>query len=122
MQQDTLEQQQQRIYCKKTSASKIVAFARDEKKAENLIAKGIEVRYALSGNTVNYTDADAATFPDRLKEIGVPERIIMIASGFSEDIKNKQYEIVSNDLENLLGRKPASLKEALNEIYKKERV
>jgi NAD(P)H dehydrogenase (quinone) len=33
------------------------------------------------------------------------------------DIKNKQFEIVSKDLESLLGRKPASLKEGLKAIY-----
>jgi len=71
----------------------------------------------LSDKTVNYTDADAATFPDKLKEHGVPELRILIASGFSADIKNGQYEIVSNDLENLLGRKSATLKESLKEIY-----
>ncbi|HUH18612.1 SDR family oxidoreductase [Albibacterium sp.] len=72
---------------------------------------------SLSGKRINYTDADAATFPDKLKEYGVPELQILIASGFSADIKNGQYEIVSKDLENLLARKPASLKESLKEIY-----
>ncbi|HEX5553187.1 MAG TPA: hypothetical protein VFX43_08050 [Chitinophagaceae bacterium] len=71
----------------------------------------------LSGKTVNYTDADATMFPDKLKELGVPEISIMIASGFSADIKNSQYEIVSNDLEKLLGRRPTSLKGSLKEIY-----
>lgn len=75
----------------------------------------------LSGKTVHYTDADAATFPNKLKELGVSETGIMIASGFSADIKNKQYEIVSNDLEKLLGRKPASLRDSLKEIYQLEK-
>lgn len=72
---------------------------------------------SLSDKTIHYTDADAATFPNKLKEFGVPELRILIASGFSADIKSGQYEIVSKDLENLLGRKPASLKESLKEIY-----
>src|SRR5690554_3685539 len=72
---------------------------------------------SLSGKNVNYTDADAATFPDKLKEHDVPELRILIASGFSADIKNGQYEIVSKDLDNLLGRKSATLKESLKEIY-----
>src|SRR5690606_11792661 len=56
---------------------------------------------SLSGKAINYTDADAATFPDKLKEHGVPELRILIASGFSADIKSGQYEIVSKDLEDL---------------------
>ncbi|HTM98583.1 MAG TPA: SDR family oxidoreductase [Pedobacter sp.] len=72
---------------------------------------------SLSGKRINYTDADAATFPDKLKEHGISELRILIASGFSADIKSGQYEIVSKDLEELLGRKPATLKESLKEIY-----
>jgi NAD(P)H dehydrogenase (quinone) len=71
----------------------------------------------LSGKNIVYTDADAATFPDKLKGFGVPEIAVFIIAGFSADIKNHQYEIVSKDLEKLLGRKPTSLKEGLKEIY-----
>lgn len=71
----------------------------------------------LSGKTVNYTDADATIFSNKLKEYGVPETSIIIALGFSADIKNGQYEIVSKDLEKLLGREPKSLKDSLKEIY-----
>jgi hypothetical protein len=45
--------------------------------------------------------------------------MIHIVAGFNADIKNKQYEIVATDLENLLGRKPAMLTAALKEIYRK---
>lgn len=72
---------------------------------------------SLSGKTVNYTDADAATFPDLLKQWGVPEIGIFIVSGFSEDIKNRQFEIVGKDLENLLGRKPTNLRDGLKQIF-----
>lgn len=71
----------------------------------------------LSGKTVSYTDADATTFPEQLKQFGVPEIGVIIVSGFSADIKNKQYEIVSNDLEKLLGRKPTNLKDGLKQIF-----
>jgi NAD(P)H dehydrogenase (quinone) len=71
----------------------------------------------LSGKTVNYTDVDPATFPARLKEFGLPEFVGMIVTGFSEDVKNHQFEILANDLEKLLGRKPASLKEGLKEVF-----
>jgi NAD(P)H dehydrogenase (quinone) len=72
---------------------------------------------ALSGRTVNYTDADPVTFPTQLKELGLPEIVVLLVTGFSTDIKNHQFEIVTKDLEKLLGRKPASLKESLKEVF-----
>lgn len=71
----------------------------------------------MAGKTVTYTDADASTFPDKLRQLGLPDRTIAIASGFAADIKNHQYEFMTNDLERLLGRKPANLQEALSLIY-----
>jgi len=72
---------------------------------------------ALSGRTVNYADADPTTFPIQLKEFGLPEIVVLLVTGFSADIKNHQFEIVTKHLEKLLGRKPASLKEGLKEVF-----
>lgn len=71
----------------------------------------------LSGKTITYTDANSMDYTDKLKQFNVPEYLISMLGGFAADIKNKQFEIVSNDLENLLGREPASLKEGLKLIY-----
>ncbi len=76
-----------------------------------------QVLSEISGKTVRYIKADMTTFEEQLKQSGAADRMISIVSGFNTDIKNHQYEMVSNDLENLLGRKPATLKEALKEIY-----
>jgi NAD(P)H dehydrogenase (quinone) len=48
-----------------------------------------------------------------MKDCGVPETMIERVTGFLTDIKNGQEEEVSPDLENLLGRKSASLREGL---------
>lgn len=72
----------------------------------------------LSGKHVPFIDADATEFPEKLKQFGVPEFYIFLTAGFAADLKNNQYEEVTSDLERLLGRKPATLKEALKEIYK----
>lgn len=72
---------------------------------------------ALSGKTVTYTDANTTEYADQLKQHGVADFLVFLLGGFGTDIKNKQFEIVSNDLESLLGRKPASLKEGLKAIY-----
>ena len=71
----------------------------------------------LSEKTVTYTDADPKTFPGRLKESGLPDIVVLLVTTFSEDVKNHQFEIVTKDMENLLGRKPASLKEGLKEVF-----
>jgi len=72
---------------------------------------------ALTGKGVTYTDADPLTFPAKLKEFGLPEIVVLLVTNFSADVKNHQFEIVTKDLEKLLGRKPASLKEGLKEVF-----
>ncbi len=71
----------------------------------------------LSGKNISYVDVDEKTFPDTLKQAGVPEVVVFILTAFSADIKNGQFEIEANDLEKLLGRKPTSLKELLKSVY-----
>lgn len=72
----------------------------------------------LSGKEVKYTPAEKSTFEAQMKERGVPEPVVQKVVGFITDIKNGQEEEVSSDLENLLGRKPASLKEGLKALFK----
>ncbi|MEO8852316.1 MAG: SDR family oxidoreductase [Ginsengibacter sp.] len=72
----------------------------------------------LSGKIITYTDADIDEFTKTLKEGNIPEQFIFIVTAFITDFKNHQYEKTTNDLEKLLGRKPATLKEALKELYK----
>jgi NAD(P)H dehydrogenase (quinone) len=72
---------------------------------------------ALSGKTVTYTDADNVTFPAQLKEFGLPDIVVLLVTNFSADVKSHQFENVTSNLEKLLGRKPASLKEGLKEVF-----
>ena len=71
----------------------------------------------ISHKPVPFVDADPEAFPDKLRNLGVPERMIGIISGFTGDIRNKQYEIQSNNLQQLLGRRPLRLEQALALIY-----
>lgn len=71
----------------------------------------------LSGKAVSYTPADKSAFEGQLKERGVPELMIQRITGFLTDIANGQEDEVSPDLGNLLGRKPASLKDGLKALY-----
>ena len=53
-----------------------------------------------------------------LKELGLPEETVVMTLGFTANFKNHLYEITSNDLETILGRRPTALKPALKIIYK----
>jgi NAD(P)H dehydrogenase (quinone) len=72
----------------------------------------------LSGKSVVYTPAESIAFSAQLSERGLPEVVARRITGFITDIANGQEDIVSPDLENLLGRKPTSLREGLTLLYK----
>jgi NAD(P)H dehydrogenase (quinone) len=71
----------------------------------------------LSGKKVSYTPADRSVFAAQMKDRGTPEMMVQRIVGFLTDIKNGQESEVSPDLENLLGRKPASLKQGLKVLF-----
>jgi len=71
----------------------------------------------LSGNTVQYSAVDINTFTDMMKQRNVPEAAIKKIVDFITDIKNNQEADIYPDLENILGRKPASLKEGLKMLF-----
>ncbi|SOD90603.1 SDR family oxidoreductase [Spirosoma fluviale] len=72
----------------------------------------------LSGKTVQYAPAEPSVFEAQLAGRGVPAVVVQRVIGFLTDIKNGQEDEVSPDLENLLGRKPTSLREGLKTLYK----
>ncbi|TGE14713.1 SDR family oxidoreductase [Hymenobacter elongatus] len=71
----------------------------------------------LSGQTVKYTAAELPAFAQSLQARGLPDLVVQRIAGFLADIKNGQEDEVSPDLERLLGRKPATLREGLKELY-----
>lgn len=72
----------------------------------------------LSGKKVNYTPVEQTVFEAQMKERGVPGAVIERTAGFMTDIKNGQEEEVSADLEQILGRRPTSLKEGLKILFR----
>ena len=71
----------------------------------------------LSEQEVKYTPLEKSTFEAGLKKRGLPAAVITKIVGFLTDIKNGQESEVSPDLETLLGRKPASLREGLKILF-----
>jgi len=73
---------------------------------------------ALTGKEVTYTPVENTAFEALMQERGAPALMAQRIMSFLVDIKNGQEEDVTNDLENLLGRKPASLHEGLKAVFK----
>jgi NAD(P)H dehydrogenase (quinone) len=72
----------------------------------------------LSGREVSYRPVEASAFGVQMMERGVPEMVVQRVIGFMTDIKNGQEDEISPDLEQLLGRKPATLQEGLKVLFK----
>jgi NAD(P)H dehydrogenase (quinone) len=108
-----------------------------EAAANILTGHGHENKIYTIGNTESYTLQDAATilqditgkpiayvnptveeYTAALTQAGVPAAYIGIFAGFSEAIKQGEFETTSTDLEKLLGRKPATLRDYLTAVYR----
>ncbi len=72
----------------------------------------------ITRKAVKYTDAEVSAFEQGLKGRGMPDVVVGRIIGFMTDIKNGQEDEISPDLAQLLGRKPATLREGLKELYK----
>lgn len=71
----------------------------------------------LAGKNIPYIDADPEQYKEALTQAGVPQEYIGMMGGFAEAIRQGEFDEASEDLEKLLGRKPASLKEFLKTVY-----
>lgn len=66
---------------------------------------------------VEYHNLTEEAYQQLLKRIGLPEFLIYLTHGTVVDIKHRQYEVQSQDLEQLLGRPSQSLKSMLASLY-----
>ncbi len=71
----------------------------------------------LSGKTVAYTSPTVAEYTAVLTKAQVPAAYIGMFAGFSEAIRQGEFEVNHSDLEALLHRKPTSLPEFLQAYY-----
>ena len=83
----------------------------------NSFADVARILSSISGKNVDYTDAPYGLFIEALTGAGVPEGIIGMIAGFSQAIKEGEFNFADNDLENLLHRKPTTLKDFLTAVY-----
>ncbi len=71
------------------------------------------------GKEINYFSPTVEEYTKTLTDAGVPNEYIDMFSGFASAISQGEFNIVSHDLNSLLGRKPASLKAYLEATYLK---
>jgi NAD(P)H dehydrogenase (quinone) len=72
----------------------------------------------LSGKPITYTAVAPEAYQTALEERGLPAPVIQLFGGFMIDIKNGQEADIYPDLEQALGRKPATLTEGLKVLFK----
>jgi NAD(P)H dehydrogenase (quinone) len=76
-----------------------------------------QVIAGVSGKTVNYISPSVEEYGKTLSGYGVPAEVIGIFSSFAVAQAKGELDVVSTDLEKLLGRKPISVKNFLSNLY-----
>lgn len=71
----------------------------------------------ITGKTINYISPTADEYAHTLTKHGVPADFIGVFSSFAIAQANGELEMVGSDLEQLLGRKPTSVRTFLNQVY-----
>jgi NAD(P)H dehydrogenase (quinone) len=71
----------------------------------------------ISGKKINYVNADKDVFKQELNKAGVPDVYIDLFISIGEIFKASVLDVPSNDLENILGRKPVTVEEYLKPLY-----
>ena len=71
----------------------------------------------ISGSRVTYTPVSDDDFVARAVQRGVAEAMARHLAGFFADVRDNQLDETSTDLQALLGRAPASLKDGLAELF-----
>ncbi|HWV74720.1 MAG TPA: SDR family oxidoreductase, partial [Pseudosphingobacterium sp.] len=71
----------------------------------------------ITGKTISYVSPTPEEFTVVLKNAGVPDEMIGAFAAFALAQAQDEFNVTGNDLFEILGRKPATLKQYLKEIY-----
>jgi NAD(P)H dehydrogenase (quinone) len=74
----------------------------------------------VSGKNIGYTSPTVEGYIDALTAGGLPAGLAAFFGGFAAAMEQGEFESVSNDLQALLQRKPASVKAFLAQVYGKK--
>ena len=85
---------------------------------ENISFRDIaEMLSELSGKKITYHSADVEAYINTLVAAGVSKDYACYFAGIGKAISRNAFVSTNSDLENLLGRKPTSVKEYLKQVY-----
>jgi NAD(P)H dehydrogenase (quinone) len=102
------------ILSSENHAGKTYQFANNEAFTYQEVAQQLA---EISGKTINYISPTAAEYIETLTGYGVPADFIGLFTGFAVAQAKGELQIVSSDVEVLLGRKPTSIKTFLTQTY-----
>ena len=71
----------------------------------------------LSGNEVTYISPSTQEYINGLTIAGIPAQTVSMLAGFSEAIRQEEFDTADSDIVTLLGRKPARLKDFFKQTY-----
>lgn len=71
----------------------------------------------IANKDISYTSPTAEIYTEALTKASVPGEYIGMFAGFAEAIQQGEFNSPKSDLENLLGRKPATLEDFLTQVY-----
>ncbi|MCU0442794.1 MAG: SDR family oxidoreductase [Bacteroidia bacterium] len=95
-------------------AGKIYQFTSNEAFSYHEVAQHLS---DITGKAINYISPTANEYAQTLTGYGVPADYIGLFTGFAVAQANGELELVGSDVEQLLGRKPTSIKSFLNQVY-----
>ena len=73
-----------------------------------------------AGVHITYVSPSQEEYKSTLLKAGVPEIYVNMFAGFGEGMKQGEFDMVYNDLETVLGRKPVAVAEYLKSVYSKK--
>jgi NAD(P)H dehydrogenase (quinone) len=70
------------------------------------------------GKTIEVLQVDDQTYEEIMLKAGVPESFMPLLLGIQEGFRNHELEVISNDFEKIIGRKPVPLETAVQHLVK----
>lgn len=95
-------------------ANKEYSFSNTENVSIGEVAKALS---EVVGKEIPYVSPSTEVYVETLTNANVPAEFVGMFAGFSEAIKQGEFEVESSDFENILGRKPTSVKQYLSMVY-----
>jgi len=94
--------------------NKVYSFSNTEQVSIGDVAKSMS---EIVGKEVPYLNPTFEIYMETLTNAKVPAEYIGMFAGFVSAIKQGEFEVTTNDLENILGRKPTTAKQYLKMVY-----